>query len=564
MNRKVLVIGLDGGTFNILDPLMEKGKLPHIRKIMDTGFRSVLLSTVPPVSAPAWASFITGKNPGKHGILQFYDVGPVPMAKSQTEVELRPGDFAIVNAKSIKARTLWQIAGEAGRKMVIINVPMTYPPAPVNGIMITGLLTPPDSTHFTYPPELAASLKGYEIDLPPGERDFDFPDKRRLIERQRAILEKRWEISIRLMKEFDWDLFTVVFTGTDRLQHRFWQCLVPSANGDPAEWGEYHGLLEEYYERLDWMVGDLVQQAGEDVYTIILSDHGFGPMPQREVNTRLLLKELGVVNQAGGRNWATFLRSFLNGIGLDAQNRQKYLGKVTPRAWLRKAEQVGLEHVWSVSKARVVTLHTYIGGIWINVKRSEKDGLAESDMYYERLCDQLISNLRELQDPINGTKIASKVFKREELYTGESLRKIPDLVFMLSPNYKLSGGAVHSDSFVSKEATLSVIQGDHLPEGILMISGKGVRNLRSQTDFKIEDATATILYLLGLPIPTDMDGRVVSDAFDANFLQRNAIEFVEISSPSEPSKIGVTSPRWESEEDQKSVEERLRSLGYLD
>jgi predicted AlkP superfamily phosphohydrolase/phosphomutase len=497
--------------------------------------------------------------------LQFYDVGPVPTGKGQTELEIRPGDFVIVNARSIRARTLWQIASEAGRKMIIINVPMTYPPTPINGIMITGLLTPPGSTHFTYPPELAASLKGYEIDLSPGEKDYDFPDKRWLIERQRAILEKRWKTSSRLMEEFDWDLFTVVFTGTDRLQHRFWRCLDPAANGDPAELKEYYGLLEEYYERLDWMVGDLVQRAGEDVYTIILSDHGFGPMPQRQINTHLLLRALGVADHASGSNWAIFLRSSLNRVGLDARNRQKYLGKVIPRAWLRKAEQVGLERVWSVSKARIVTLHTYVGGIWINVKGDKgKERVIERDTYYQELRNQLISKLQELQDPISGAKIVSNVFKREELYTGELLRKIPDLVFVLSSNYKLSGGAARSDSFVSGGAASSAIQGDHLSEGILMISGGGVRNSRSQTDFRIEDVTATILYLLGIPIPTDMDGRVVLDAFDKDFLRDNPIEFVKVSPSSELSKIDASSPLWEFDEDQRSVEERLRSLGYLD
>jgi predicted AlkP superfamily phosphohydrolase/phosphomutase len=185
-------------------------------------------------------------------------------------------------------------------------------------------------------------------------------------------------------------------------------------------------------------------------------------------------------------------------------------------------------------------------------------------MHYEGLRDQLISNLCELQDPINGAKIVSNVFKREELYTGELLRKIPDLVFMLSSDYKLSGGTARSDSFVSREATSSAIQGDHLPEGILMISGKGVRNLRSQTDSKIEDVTTTILHLLGIPVPTDMDGRVVLDAFDEDFLRENPIESVNVSSSSEPSEIDATPPLWESDQDQKNVEERLRSLGYLD
>jgi predicted AlkP superfamily phosphohydrolase/phosphomutase len=560
MDRKVLVIGIDGGTYTILDPFIEQGKLPNIQKVMNSGFRSVLLSTVPPVSAPAWTSFITGKNPGKHSVLQFYDVGPVPRAEGQTdEVELRPGDFAIVNAKSIRARTLWQIISEAGRRLVVINVPMTYPPVPVNGIMITGLLTPPGSTNFTYPPDLAASLADYEIDLPPEERDFGFPDKRWLIERQRKILEKRWETSIRLMKETDWDFFMVVFTGTDRLQHRFWRYLDSTGSNFPTDPEEYRGLLEEYYARLDWMVGDFVRQAGEDAYVIILSDHGFGPMPQKKINTHLLLREMEGTDQVGGRNWATILRSFLNDIGLDAQRRQKYLGRVMPRAWLKKAEQVGLEHVWSVSRARIITLHTNIGGIWIN-----QEGVVEGSRHYEAVRDQLITNLLSLQDPSDGARVVTKVFKKEEIYTGEALPSIPDIVFILNSGYRLSGGAAGSDSFVSRETAPSAIQGDHLPEGILMISGEGVRTLRPQTDLKIEDVTTTILYLLGIPVPTDMDGRVISDAFYADFVERNPIKYVDISSSSGLPEAEIPDSVWESEEDQKSVEERLRSLGYLD
>lgn len=555
MDRKVLVIGIDGGTYTILNPFMEQGKLPNIQKVMKAGFRSVLLSTVPPVSAPAWTSFITGKNPGKHGVLQFYDVGPVPRAKGQTEVELRPGDFAIVNAKSIRARTLWQIVSEANRRVVVINVPMTYPPVPVNGIMITGLLTPSGSTNFTYPPDLATSLADYEIDLSPEERDFDFPDKRWLIERQRTILEKRWETSIRLMKETDWDFFMVVFTGTDRLQHRFWRYLDSSTDNDSTGWKDYRGLLEEYYERMDWMVGDFVRQAGEDAYVVILSDHGFGPMPQKIVNTYLLLRELQGTEQAGSRNWATVLRSFLNGIGLDAQHRQKYLGRVMPRAWLKKAEHVGLEHVWNVSRARIISLHTNIGGIWIN-----QEGLN----HYEALRDGLMANLYKLQDPADGASVVSKVFRKEELYTGEMLPKIPDIIFMLNPGYRLSGGAARAESFVSRETTPTPLQGDHLPEGILMISGEGVRNLHSPIDLKIEDVTTTILYLLGIPVPGDMDGQVISDAFDADFLEKNPMKFAEVSSLSEFPQVDTAASVWESEEDQRNVEERLRSLGYLD
>jgi len=567
MSGKVLVIGLDGGTFTILDPLAKKGKLPNMQRIMGSGFCGTLLSTIPPVSAPAWSTFITGKNPGKHGVFQFFDITPNREGKSQVELELRPGTFAIVNASSIKEATLWQIASDAGRKVVIINVPMTYPPVKVNGIMITGMLTPSGASQFTYPPELAKSLAGYEIDLSFEEKDFDLAKKSSLINRQMEILEKRGETSLRLMREYPWDLFMVVFTGTDRLQHRFWRSFdLPGIDSDPTEVSEYGNKVEEYYQKLDLIIGDLMRHAGEDVHTIIISDHGFGPMPQQEVSYHNLLRELGVADYVGSGNWAASLRSFLHRVGLDAQNRQKYLGKVMPRAWLNKAERLGQKHVWSVSQARIVNLHTNMGGIWLNVKGAgSEEGVVESGTHYEEMRDQLITKLYRLEDPETGMKFVSKVFKREEVYFGEHLAQTPDLIFVLNSGYRLSGRVVNEDSLViSREMASPMKQGTHLPEGILMISGEGVRNLRSQTDFKLEDATATILYSLGLPIPTDMDGRVVLDALDANFLQRNPVEFVEISSSSETSNIGVTPPRWETEEDQKSVEERLRSLGYLD
>lgn len=561
MNNKVLVIGLDGATFNLIDPWIKQGKLPHIKNVIDKGFRSTLLSTMPPVSAPAWTSFITGKNPGKHGILQFYDVGPIPTESGETELEIRPGDFSIVNARSIQTKTMWKIVSDADKKMVAINVPMTYPPTPVNGIMITGMLTPPGSSNFTYPPELSSSLEEYEIDLTSKERDFSFSDRGWIITRQRDMLEKRWKTAVRLMKEFDWDLFTVVFTGTDRLQHRFWQCLDPNIDTDPVELKKYGPALEEYYERLDWIVGDLIEQAGKDTQTIILSDHGFGPMPQHEINMHLLLKELQMTNPANGNNWATFLRSILNSIGLDAPARQKYLGKLMP-GLLRKAEQTGLKYVWQASAARIVPLHTNIGGIWINVGETQKTS-TQYKTHYEETRNKLISRLDKLEDHIDGTKIVSEVFKREEIYSGKLLHKTPDIIFVLNPNYQLRGGKPRSNSMIFRDTPLSAIQGDHLPEGILMLLGNHVQNIHSQTNFRLEDVTATILYLLGIPIPSDLDGRVVADAFDEELLRVNPISIIETSD----SDIDLQSDAamiWDSEEDKQQVEERLRDLGYLD
>ena len=125
---RFLVIGIDGGTFDLIRPWAEAGDLPNLARLMAEGVHGPLESTLPPVTAPAWSTFATGKNPGKHGVFDFI----LPMG----------GRYDLVNATSIHAPTLWQIISEAGLKCGVMNVPVTYPPAPINGFVIGGMLSP--------------------------------------------------------------------------------------------------------------------------------------------------------------------------------------------------------------------------------------------------------------------------------------------------------------------------------------------------------------------------------------------------------------------------------------
>lgn len=557
---RVLVIGLDGGTFHILRPLADRGLIPNIGRLMDEGFSTVMLSTVPPVTAPAWTSFITGKSPGKHGIFQFFDLRPGRVGGA----EIRPGVFSFVNARSILPKTLWQMANEGGKRVGVINVPMTYPPVAINGFMISGMLTPPGASDFTYPPELASDLGGYMIDLNFDEKELGFP-RMKLIARQIEILEKRGEAAIRLMREHDWDLFMVVFTGTDRLQHRFWRSLDPQSPWyDHPQVERYRPALEGYYRRLDEIIGRLLEGVDEETFVLMISDHGFGPIAQKTVSGYALVQELlGRRERAeGGLNWALWLRALLRRVGLGRKARERYLGKILPKSWLQRAEEAGRRRAWAASKAYCVQLHEYIGGIWINLKSPQGRGVVEAGAQYETLRQRLMAGLMELVDPSDGTPLVERVYMREELYQGRFAENAPHLVFFLQPGYSLSQDVAAAGSLVIAKPEIAdpPLQGTHRQEGIFVLRGAGTNPGWHETSCRIEDSTATTLYLLGLPVPEDLEGRVVTEAFAPGYLERHPLKFSEAE---EGLPAEVPQELWESEEDQKKIEERLRGLGYL-
>jgi predicted AlkP superfamily phosphohydrolase/phosphomutase len=223
MRDRVLVIGLDGATWAALDPLMADGRMPALAALVGRGFRAPLESTVPPVTAPAWSSFITGQNPGRHGIYQFYEIDPWSeraLGRGAETFLAEPG--VVVNGRALGGPKLWEVAGAAGRRCATVNLPMTYPPSEINGLMVTDMLTPPGSRKFTTPPELADELGDYEIDLTPREKDFTSSDDA-FLARAEEVLDKRGRAVLGLFEREPWDLFVAVFTETDRLQHRYWQ-----------------------------------------------------------------------------------------------------------------------------------------------------------------------------------------------------------------------------------------------------------------------------------------------------------------------------------------------------
>ena len=268
---RVLVIGLDGATFDLLLPWLEEGFLPHLAEIWRRSSYAPLRTTIPPITASAWTSFQTGKNPGKHGLFDF--------------TQYRPGSYEtpFVNARSVQAEPLWVTLGRHGKRVVVLNVPVTYPPRRVNGYLISGLLTPSTNVEFTYPPglsqELTETIGDYEILVP--VRDFLHLGVRGFVDRLTGVSRKRAEAARYLMGRLEWDFFMVHFHSPDVLQHALWSFLDRShPEYDAAADGDRE-YVRSYYRELDSLVGSLVREAGQNVTVVLMSDHGFGPAYKR-------------------------------------------------------------------------------------------------------------------------------------------------------------------------------------------------------------------------------------------------------------------------------------------
>jgi predicted AlkP superfamily phosphohydrolase/phosphomutase len=546
---KMLIIGLDGATFSLLDPLMAKGQLPHLTRLQERAFRAVLRSTMPPVTAPAWTSFLTGVNPGQHGILHFlnFQADSQPTLMSQA-TEIFPGGFSLINARSIQLPTLWQLLSDQGKQVGAINVPMTYPPSPVNGFMIAGMPIPPNASNYTYPPELIQMLPDYQIDLELHEREFAF-DPHRFIRRLSEVLARRLETSLYLIRTQPWDLFMVVLTETDRAQHRFWHWLDPD---DPLYMSSEAQLLrpslEAFYGQVDAAVGALLQEAGLDCTVILMSDHGFGPVYDRNLYRRVLEQQLGL-RRGVGKSYLLQLRTLLERtVGLNREKLYQLMGRWMPRAVLEKLERQVHEQerrTWQTMPAYIVPLLEHIGGIFV------RDSTPE-------FVESLITRLLTVRDPQTQQVVIQAVYRREEIYTGPHVAEFPHLIFELTPGYVLRGGIGPHGALVGPRHGDLEKQGTHRPDGILLLAGPPILAGAATQMYHLEDLLPTILYLFDLPIPVNLNGHVIGEALTPEWASR-PVRYA----PPTPNREAPSQRLWESREEEELIARHLRGIGYL-
>jgi predicted AlkP superfamily phosphohydrolase/phosphomutase len=550
---KVLLIGLDGGTLDVILPLIKEGRLPVISRLMKNGSYGVLQSTIHPITYPAWSSFMTGKNPGKHGIYDFY--------------KLDKNDYKMkfINASFRNGRTLWKILSDNGKKVGIFNMPVTYPPEKVNGFLISGLGTPASKNNFTYPEDLYGELvdkfgEYLLLDTAPGGRS-----KEQFLNRLIKITEDTINISKYLLKGNNIDLFAVVFSTTDIVSHFFWHCMDPShplfTRGENQKYGD---AVSKIYEQIDKGIGELIDCFSEAPIVIIMSDHGFGPI-KKVINLNNWLRENGYlkIKNSLHNNFQNILTKMKYRYQLSKKWKSR-IDRLIPSLRKNLDSYISLGNIdWKNTKAFNVGV---FGNICINVKGQWANGIVKSGTEYEKLREEISGKLKELKDPEDEERIIERVYKREEIYTGAYLIDAPDLIVQTN-NYKYH---VNSNAFLEKNH--SIIQNiynrqntirpnrlsTHRLNGAIIFNGEMIQNIMLE-NAEIIDVAPTISYLLKLCIPKDMDGKVLKDIFHSDHLRRYPITYTDFEKDNNDKKI-----RDYTDIEEDKVKEMLQGLGYLD
>jgi predicted AlkP superfamily phosphohydrolase/phosphomutase len=554
MNRKVIVIGLDGATFRLLDPLLAAGHLPTFARLIERGARGPLRSTLPANSAAGWTAFMTGKNPGKTGIFGFF-----ALAQQGYQVTLNCGG-------NVRARTLWELVSEAGQRVAVINVPYTYPPRPVNGVLVSGM-DAPGLQHGTYPPEFGAELlaacPGYQIEMPPVRHHREVK-KQWFVEHLADYVEARWSATRYVQQTVSPHLLVSVFTAPDRVHHWVMDD-VDSTHPlhDPTQARRYGRILADLYRQLDGVLKSLLETMGDQTTLFIISDHGANGFYRRFLINHWLHYQgwLALVRGATLTPVQQVMRY------LRRQSRLYNLAQQAMRAvpFFQKSpfsyKPVGLSwRLQIINWSRTQAFYVNGLGIRLNLRGREPQGIVKPDEY-EAVRGQIIRDLQAVRDPASGAPVYAAVHRREDVYHGPYLEQAADIILeehTLNSDARLNfstSGALYPHR-LDELFAVKRLPGDHDLEGILLAAGPGMRAGASVTGARLMDLAPTILYTLGLPIPQDMDGTVLIDLFDETFIRQQPIAYGETAA--EPERVV------EPYEADELVEQRLRELGYFE
>lgn len=556
-NHRVLVIGFDGASFDLAKPWIDSGKLPALKQLLQNGGGGYLRSVLPVMSPAAWSSFSTGVNPGKHGVFDFSQ-------RAKDEYKLR-----VITAQDVKAPTLWRLLSDAGKRVAVVNVPITYPAESINGVMVTGLGTP-EMRSFTYPTELSQRLRseGYRVNKiffyrPGAEAAFlrDVYD----------ITSHVAKVALNLLEQEAWDFFMVVFRDSDEMGHFFWKHMDPHHPAhNPKVDTPYKNALFEYYQYLDKLAGELIEAAGENVNVVIMSDHGMGP----------LYKEVFLNEWLNQKNWQVRKFGTTHGrhrlferIGLTRSAISQFLqsvGLAPFERWLRT--MLGDKKKILPAHARPIypdvidwqkTLaysYGYQGQIFLNVEGREPMGIVKPENYME-IRSQIEIALWSLVDPEDGLPIVSDIVTQENAFHGPYASTGPDLVvtmrnlaYMTRLGYEFGSQA---EIFLAP-STATYESGSHRLNGMVFLCGPDFVHKDNPLDCSILDLAPTILHLLGLPIASHMDGDVLVNELKPEIRHVHKSTYDQYKNI----KLETETPQI-TEKEEEEITERLKNLGYL-
>jgi predicted AlkP superfamily phosphohydrolase/phosphomutase len=539
-NRKILIIGIDGGTWTVLKPAMELGYMPFLKRLCDNGASGILESTIPAITPAAWGTFLTGRNPGANGVYEF------SCFDRQTK------KFSPVNSTCLQ-KTLWQILSDAGKQVVSLNVPMTYPPQPVNGYVVSCILTPSLASSFTYPPEfkdeLLQQFPDYKI------LNLNNIPKKRITKSKTSVFI---EDLVRLMKvhadaacylitKKPWDAFMLHFQETDVLQHMLFKYLDPEhPEYDPAI---QKTLFSTFYRPLD----EQVQRVAESFsihnpggITCIVSDHGFESHHRRFGLGNWLQSEGYLkVKQTFFKNY--FTRQIIEDIVVRTEKILPEKIKVELRK-LRISQQELID--WNQTRAFSVC-SCGEGVIFL---------LEEDEAKRKATENEIIQKISTIVDPLNSCKVVKKIHLKDEVYCGDKKHLMPDIILEPASGYSFTGPCRNRrELFTSVKSENIMNVGKHHKEGIFAASGEGIKK-GQDVSMRLVDIVPTLLYYMGIPLPPSLEGNALMELFENNLV---AAAPLQISQETE-NRNSKSEQYQYSDQEQELIQKRLRDLGYID
>jgi predicted AlkP superfamily phosphohydrolase/phosphomutase len=546
MPAKNIVIGLDGATFDLIKPWVKEGKLPNIAMMMRDGISSNLKSVHPPISPQAWASILTGKRPGKHGIGGW-------IQRSENN------QWVFSNSNYIRTDTLWDNLTYYGKKSAFLFVPMTYPAKPLNGIMISGYCYAHNPIN-TYPAHLMDIMKNrFDIKYLFELRKYGPDDNKYLKELLKSIDEQASAIK-HLIAEDDYDYFMVVFGQTDRGSHHLWKYMVIDPN-ENSEKNNLRNALMDVYIKIDKVLGELIMMQPDSNF-IIISDHGMGPQ-SKMIDINRWLNSIGLLkyNEEG---------NYYNICNVLIKNISSSLKKIWPFKIVKK----------TIDRLIILPIKRYLGKaahphefsslkhLNIDMERTKMFNVSYGNLYFtnnvskeERrpIIQNVISKLRGLKDPETGEPVIDKIYLKDEIFRGNYSMVFPEIYFTTKDEqcliYSIDGKKT-KNIFNKREEGDTF--GGHRMNGIFIAFGKDIKKGGALDNAEIIDIAPTVLSLLDLPVPNDMDGKVL-DIFNEKKQIKTTDRPIVINRPDENIKMEIDY----SDEEAKGMVDQLKGLGYI-
>jgi len=492
--RIAVALGLDGASWDLLSVYFDQGKLPVLKRLSVEGVHGVLKSVQPCVTSPAWKCYSTGKNPGKLGVFWWVNF------------DRKSGKFIAPNAYSFKSKDLWDYLNYHSLRTAIINMPTTYPPKPVDGIMISGFGAPLDkkfnwSQSYTFPKELRRDLEqqyDYKVGIT-NEALKRLFCKNRLVKEIKSLINTRFRVTEDLIKSGEYDFVHMSIFYINTLQHYF---------------GESKAV-EEAWEYIDTEISKLLEY---DINLIIFSDHGHVPVHSFfSINNWLSDKEYLCIKPSLRKN----LAKLVSAMAIPTKRMDEHIE-------------------WGNSDA----VATSQGPVYLNKLRLGNG--------YEEFRQKLMQELSQVVDPRNGKKIIKQISTKEQVYSGPYLEEAPDIMLLAEEGYEVYGGVSHK---TCSHYTRTWATTNH-PDGIYLAYGPDISKKGRFETMSIVDIAPTILHLLNVPVPRDMDGKVKVELFskDSEALQR-APEFGDSIDPDETN--------YSSKKEDEELKRHLANLGYL-